>query len=199
MRYYIDFDSTLFDTNTFVNDFYSILRKYDLDPKEMFKTNEKLYNGKAVDYLNIIEVYIKNKPFYNQIKKELSNLYNNIINYLYPDTIESLELLRKEKNNKLIIITLGNKNFQHMKVKNAGILKYFDEEIYTPLYKSTLDIDYNDALFIDDNPVELQGLVNNGANCVRIRRPNGRHSKDDMDNIKEYKDMISFVNDKSRQ
>ena len=110
----------MFDTNTFVNDFYSILMKYNLNPKEMFKTNEKLYNGKAVDYLNIIEYYTKDKTYYNEINKELSNLYSNIPNYLYPDTIRSLRILKGNPNNKLILITLGEESFQNMKTRNSG-------------------------------------------------------------------------------
>ena len=87
-----------------------------------------------------------------------------------------------------------------MKTRNSGILKYFDQEIYTPFYKYSIkNLNYKDGIFVDDNPVELEGLLSVGAHCVRIRRPNGRHSIPDMDNIKEYKDMISFVNDKSRQ
>ena len=81
MKYYIDFDSTMFDTNTFVNDFYSILMKYNLNPKEMFKTNEKLYNGKAVDYLNIIEYYTKDKTYYNELDIIKLCRHPNIISF----------------------------------------------------------------------------------------------------------------------
>lgn len=186
MNYYLDFDYTLFDTYKFREELYKILEMNGLDKTYLAITPEMKTNGQKL--LNIKELFkslseTKNIPL-NNFLEPLEELYARCDELVYDDTVEFLNYL-KSKNHKLHVLTWGEKEFQKEKLKASKLYDYFDEIIYAEQLKYTLDIDYENGIFIDDSVRDLEGLYNRNAKQVfRIKRKNGKNSDKEL-NIKE--------------
>ena len=71
----------------------------------------------------------------------------------------------------------------------SGLGKYFDGIMMTTELKFLLDINYQNGIFIDDDPRDLNGLANkNPIRVIRMRKKNNKRSKIDMNNpkVEEY-------------
>ena len=185
MNYYIDFDNTIFNTTSFHNDLKAILNKNNIT--EDYINNYYKENGinpiKLVDSIDD-----------DMITYVINEFYKNAKYYVYPDAIN---FLKNKGNNNYILYTYGNLDYQNKKIDNANIKDYFDEVIITDIDKTKLNIDYNNSIFIEDNPKIIKELLKQGVNKIyRIKRSNNTHSeevlKDDriieiysMDEIKD--------------
>lgn len=80
------------------------------------------------------------------------NQPENIKQFLYPD---ALDFLNKIKNfgEPMILLTLGNPEFQELKVKALGLEKYFDRIIFTDDSKADKVSEIMNTIF--DRPVWL--------------------------------------------
>ena len=186
-KLYIDFDNTLFNTGKFNNECKKILDKYisDEEQDKIFKSFTKIYDFREV--LNILSINYKIN------KDKLIEEYNKVLegNYLFDDVIVFLEYY-KEKY-ELIMLTWGNNEYQLDKINCSNISKYFDEMIITQKYKYELDIDYKNSIFIDDNPRDLKGLMNNNSYKI-IRLCRGKYMNYEkelvLNNVNSLKDII---------
>ena len=193
MNYYLDFDYTLFDTYKFRQGLFEILEKNGLDKTYLGLTPEMKTNGQKL--LNIKELFrslskTRNIPLENFLKP-LEELYSRCDQFVYDDTLEFLEYL-KSQNHRLHVLTWGEKEFQKEKLKASKLYEYFDEIIYAEQLKYTLDIDYENGIFIDDSIRDLEGLYNKNAKAVyRIKRKNGKNTDKEL-NIKEILEFNSL-------
>ena len=187
MNIYIDFDRTLFDTNTFIQDLKEIVLKYDLS-WEILKSYEKDNGFNIIEQLHLMEKdYIVDKEIY----RDIDIILEKTINYLYIDTLPFLKEVKKRKNN-LIMLTKGNYEFQFMKIKNTHILDYFDDVIVTLKKKGDLKIDYEKSIFIDDNEEEIGSILkNNPAKIYYINRYDHKSSFE-MDKVVEIKSLLEI-------
>jgi FMN phosphatase YigB (HAD superfamily) len=98
----------------------------------------------------------------------------------------------KEKY-ELILLTWGNNEYQLDKINCSKISKYFKELLITQKLKYELDIDYKNSIFIDDNPRDLRGLVNNNSYRV-IRLCRGKYMNYDkeliLNNVNSLKEIM---------
>ena len=200
MNFYIDFDSTIYNTrslvtrmiNSLVDTIYS---KKNLDKQSLLQEIQSLFNN-------------GNKHIY-EVAKELSNTYNvesnllitnlnNVISngsdLVFEDSIPFLLRLKNHNNNNIFLLTYSNKDieYQTLKILGSGLCKYFDAVYITSKPKYELDIDYSNGIFIDDNPEDLQGLyLKNAKRIIRIRREQNSYSKQDISNIdiEEYNNL----------
>lgn len=186
-KLYIDFDNTLFNTLKFNKNCKKILDKYISveEQDKIFKSFTKIYDFREV--INILSINYK-------IDKDiLISDYNKVLedNYLFEDTIEFLEYYKDKY--ELIMLTFGNNEYQLDKIGCAGISKYFKELIITNEYKYELDIDYKNSIFIDDNPRDLKGLMNNKPYKI-IRLCRGKYKKFEkelvLNNVNSLKEII---------
>ena len=186
-KLYLDFDNTLFDTVEFNKSCKKILDKYisNEEQDKIFKSFTKIYDFREV--INILSIN------YNIDKAILLKEYNELLegNYLFEDTIEFLEYY-KEKY-ELIMLTFGNNEYQLDKINCSNISKYFKELIITSEYKYVLDIDYKNSIFIDDNPRDLKGLMNNNPYLI-IRLCRGKYKTFEkelvLNNVNSLKEII---------
>ena len=171
MNIYIDFDRTLFDTDKFLIDLYNIIvnSKIDLYEFKKIKLKEKK-NG--FNPYNVLEKMQVNSDIYQKIDELISNCDN----YLYSDSEEFLKKL-KEKNYNIILLTKGNSDFQIRKVKSTRVYSYFDDVIVTLKKKGKLNLDYQNSIFIDDNPSEIESIMKrNPKRMIRIMRENAKYN-----------------------
>ena len=189
MKIYIDFDGTLFNNNKHYHKLINIFKKYNI--KEEYINN--LTNNKNYKNLDTLakEIITKNK-LDKSIINEINTIYSNDL--IYKDTIPFLEKYKEE--HELILLTLGNKKYQFKKIKSTNISKYFKKIIITNKDKSKLNIDYQNSIFIDNNPLELKKFHNSKSkHLIRIKRNTDKYSKLNLDikNIPEFKNFNELL------
>lgn len=197
MNYYIDFDNTLYNTplltnkmlNSIVN---SIREKNNLSSEDLYKECKSMFNRDHIYNIYELARYFADK--YNLDSATVINNLNNIIlngsDLVFEDTIPFLQKL-KEQGHKLYMLTYCKESLEYQSIKVAGskLADFFDALFITSVPKYTLDINYSNGIFIDDNPSDLLGLYSkNAKQVIRLRRPGNKYSVKDMNNpdIKEY-------------
>ncbi len=185
MKIYIDFDGTLFNNNKHYHKLINIFKKYNI--KEEYINNlTKTKHYKNLDIL--AKEIINNNNLDKSIIKEINTIYSKEL--IYKDTIPFLEKYSKEY--ELILLTLGTKKYQLKKINSTNISKYFKEIIITNKDKSILNIDYQNSIFIDNNPLELKKFYNSKSKyLIRIKRKTDKYSKINLD-IKNIPEFIDF-------
>lgn len=197
MNYYIDFDNTLYNTplltnkmlNSIVN---SIREKNDLSSEDLYQECKSMFNREHIYDIYELARYFADK--YNLNASTVINNLNNIIlngsDLVFEDTIPFLQKL-KEQGHKLYMLTYCKESLEYQSIKVAGskLANFFDALFITAVPKYTLDIDYTNGIFIDDNPSDLLGLYSkNPKQVIRLRREGNKYSVKDLENtdIKEY-------------
>ena len=202
-NWYIDFDSTLYDTSTLKKDMLetmalninplkkeSIIQEID----SMFKP-EKIYN--IFKLCNYYENKYNLKE--NSLIKPIKEIILNGSKYVFNDVIPFLEKLRNN-NNTISMLTWStlkeNMEFQNLKIIGSGISNYFDTLIITAFPKHTLELNYKTGIFIDDNTNDLENLykISHGR-VIRIKRKNNKYSKIPLNipNIEEYSTLSEIL------
>ena len=184
MKIYIDFDGTLFDSTKHYHKYINIFKKHNLNITETLnKTYEKDKNFDTISK-KIIQKYNLD----NSIFKELEKLYSEKL--IFKDAIPFLEKYSKKYD--LILLTLGNIKYQQKKINKTKIYPYFKDIIITNKDKSNLNIDYENGVFIDNNPLELKKFYNSKAKyLIRIKRKTDKYSKLNL-NIENIPEFTSF-------
>ncbi len=176
MDIYVDFDRTLYNTDQLYSDMFKTINNYGIT-SDMFENGKQEFFQKPILF-NFIELtrYICNK--YNMspaVISELLTILENGEKYLYSDSNEFL-LKMKHKNYNTSILTYGDINFQMLKLTPLSTCNIIDNIIITSNYKFLLDLDYNNSIFIDDNPRDLMGLSQQGAKkVIRVKRKNSKY------------------------
>ena len=192
IKIYIDFDGTLFNSTKLYKDFINIFLKHNLK-KEYLENIIKENYHKEKNYIILAQKLIKDNNLNISILNEINNLYSN--NLLFKDTIPFLEKYYKKYD--LILLTLGNKEYQLKKINSINITKYFKDIIITNKDKSILNINYQNGIFIDNNPLELEKFYHSKAKyLIRIKRKTDKYSKLNLsiNNIPEFKDFKELLN-----
>lgn len=193
-KIYIDFDSTLFNTDEFYGKFLNICEKYNVDNKQVINIKNKTFK-KACDFnLDILakkisEIHNLKKEFLDEVEK----LYSS--KYLFEDTISFLESIYLKY--ELVLFTYGNKSYQNKKINATGIDKYFKDIFITENRKDSLNIDYVNSVFIDNNPKEIIGYYNKGARkLIRLRHKSDFRCKVDtnLEDILEFSNLSDIIN-----
>ena len=163
MKLYIDFDHTIFNTDLFQKEIQGIDKNLDLQ---------------------------------NDLKKLKEIIETNNINlekYLYPDTIPFFEkykdkyIIKKKKKSN------NHNAYQLFKILDTKISNYFQEIIIIKTnLKGELDLDYQNSIFIDDDPKELESIKKrNPYDIIRLKR--GKHEDEILKtNIKEVTNLLEI-------
>lgn len=181
--YYIDFDNTLYETGRLTKDvletFSRIIGKEKkLNPALILDELTKSFNSTIDNFETFASglatrYEVSNNVLQSHLKKII---LTNGTSYIFPDALEFLKRL-KDEGEKVCILTYvaQGKNIkqQALKLAGSGILQYVSEIYNTTRYKYELEIDYENGIFIDDSPRDLEGLYKAGARkIIRIKKPN---------------------------
>ena len=194
MKIYIDFDGTLFNTDKYTNDFMKVLYDYGIDKKLFDDVNNKILNNNKLFNLNvIIDYFIDKYNIDNSLKNKIDFLLND--SYVYSDVIDCLNVLI-DNGYELHLLTYGDDDYQRLKIEASNISKYFKEIIITEKDKSKLDIDYENSIFIDNNPIEIEKFYSSNAKkIIRIIRENDKFSKfgSNISNVVQCSDFNQII------
>lgn len=200
MNYYLDFDNTLYETAKLTSLEMEVITKTICEEKklnfnETFEEIKSSFDSPKGNFIIFAEEMAKKYDAnIENLKSKVNDVINNSQDLVFEDARRFIKRL-KENGNKVIILTYivkGNQNQQMQKLIGSGIANEVDEIFITTELKYTLDLDYSKGIFIDDAPRDLNGLYEkNPVKVIRIRKPNNKRSKVDIDNpnIEEY---ISF-------
>lgn len=204
MKYYIDFDNTLFDTSKLTSAMLSmiteeILKKHkSLCFDSIYSECVQMFNREHCYNIYELASYFADKYSLDLsvLVKNLNSIMLDISGFLYEDTIPFLKKLKAD-GHKLYLLSHAGENlkYQTVKISGSGISDYFEALYITSVPKYKLDINYSDSIFIDDNPMDLLGLYSNKpAQVIRIRRKDNKYSSEDINNseIIEFPSLDKF-------
>lgn len=192
IKIYLDFDGTIYNSTKLYNEFINIFIKHNIN-KDYLENIIKEYYQKEKNYIILAKKIIKDNNLDISILNEINNLHSNKL--LFKDVIPFLEKYYKKYD--LILLTLGNKEYQLKKINSINITKYFKDIIITNKDKSKLNIDYQKGIFIDNNPLELEKFYKSKAKyLIRIKRKTDKYTKLNLNinNIPEFNDFKELLN-----
>ena len=192
MKYYIDFDNTLFNTEKFYSDLIKLVSYYNITEEKINDCYRRYYLNEFFNPIKIINRLIEKHKFKSEIKKEINDFFNDLSMYLYEDSINFLEYLKKHNYN-INVLTYGDFDYQKEKINKTFINDYFDKIIITSKLKSELGLDYENASFIDDNVEQIKGLLKRNAKVIRIRRSGNKHSLCDINGVNEFENFQEYI------
>lgn len=134
-KLFVDFDGTMFDTAGFKEAMFQVFLKAGFSRNELLAA----YQAECLDYkysiAGLTERLKKVRDFNISLTQaRIEKLFRDVPRYIYDDTEKFLQSVDKSKY-ELILITLGDTNFQHKKVENSKLEKYFDQVLYTEIQK----------------------------------------------------------------
>ena len=155
-----DLDHTLLETSKIARLITDIFLKNGV-PEKTVETIQKTQRAKNhdnpdfLDQINEVE-----KLGYKISKKDIENFFEqNLECYLKDSAKETLEKLINN-GNKLLLFTKGVEYFQKFKIRQSGLEKYFDGDIYIfENNKEETDVDIHKngkVYFVNDNADEIE-------------------------------------------
>jgi hypothetical protein len=204
MNYYIDFDSTLYETARLSEDMLlALARKISLflhrDESTIYDELKSMFNRENISYIYNLAKYFASK--YGMDEKLLDEAVQAVIadgeKYVYLDSKDFLQKI-KENGDTINILTYTvqeHMSYQLAKIEGSALSQYFDNVIICSTPKFDLDLKYEEGIFIDDNPRDLRGLYKkNPKRLIRIKRPENKYSKEEISDIdlEEY-DALSKI------
>lgn len=194
-KIYIDFDGTLYDSNKLINNFLNICNKYGISKTQVQEVEKDLFTKENLFNLDILAktLYIKMK-LPEEMLTEVEELYS--ATYLYKDVIEALDKIRLTKKYEVIILTYGNIAYQKKKIESSNLNEYLQDVIITESSKTNIkEVDYENGIFIDNNPYQIEKFIKAKARkVIRIRRESDKYSIIDIKApISEYSNLNTLV------
>lgn len=197
MNYYIDFDNTLYETAKLtvlmLDEIVNSISKATGKEKSDIDFIKSEFNSTKDNIFSFAEEMSKKFNVNSEkVLEDIKYIIRNSEDITFKDAKRFVKKL-KENGHRTTILTYipspNNAEYQMEKIKGSGIEKYFDDIIITSEYKFTLDLDYENSIFIDDDPRDLNGLyAKKPIKVIRIRKKNNKRSVIDIENkdIEEY-------------
>lgn len=164
----IDFDDTLFDTAALKADLLALFARFGVSTEKFWETYKISYTQNNLASYNLWgHIDIVCQQFSNLDKKLLLAEAKEILSNSERHLISGAEDFLNELNNfvvPLILLSLGDAEWQKEKVDGVGAAKFFQEVIFTghnkielirPLIKDAI----GDIIFINDKIAETQDVV----------------------------------------
>lgn len=145
-----DFDYTLFDTALFVEELAKLM---NFTVSEFRESCHKAFTEKGLYYNAYEHLKVLGKE---DRKEKMNEIIKRGDEYIYPDARQVLKQFHQSA--ELILASKGDLNFQHEKIYNCEIKKYFNNIIVTKDKLNSLRFLKNataDLIFINDNAEEM--------------------------------------------
>lgn len=214
MRIFIDFDDVIFNTKKFREDLTVIFALYGISEEEYYNSyfdpNDKR-PVKSHDIEDQIERLKKIHSFDEKaLRESVDNFMQDTSKYIFADVMIFADL---HKNNRLSILSFGNKIFQEKKIRSSKIQKYIPNIIITDKTKSEALADVlkkqdilqkEKAFFLDDRVEQICDMKKKFPDLITIlvKRPEGRYQEMqkcrgcdyETHNLQEAQKIIESIN-----
>lgn len=213
----IDFDNTLFNTTNPPNSFRDVrvreLTKIGIS-EELYMETYFVARNHGDDDLCLYSderhaEVLSERGFDKQVVLEVldKTISEDILpTYLWSDTIEFLEALKKT-GQPMILFSLGDPEFQYLKIKGSGIEKYFDRVFMDSrpkkeVMKEILDfVTDKEIWFINDRISENEDISINFPNIKVVQKISQHNTVEDYQNsglpyFKTLTEIKNFIFDK---
>ena len=202
MNFYIDFDNTLYETSALSRDMLMeisrniVNKNQEKNIDDIYLEVKSMFNRDNIYNIYNLAIFFAEK--YSLDSREIISSVENIISngskYVFEDAIDFLNRVSKGGNivNILTYVAQEDLSYQLSKIKGSGLSQYFDNIFIVSKNKFDLDLNYEEGIFIDDNPKDLTGLANrNPKSLIRIRRESAKYSKEELniENMIECKSL----------
>lgn len=185
-----DLDYTLFNTNKLKGDIAKILNigieQYNNICKRCFSDKNKVYN--PYELLRILKSE-KRIPSVKNYKEKIENLLKHANKYLHDGALAAVKKFNK-RGDKLVLLSVGYKKWQHKKISGLKIKKYFNLIVILEKDKyKNLDFlkkENDDVLIINDDAGEILDMKKAIGKC-EICLIHGPYSKNVKHNFNSYK------------
>ena len=187
----LDFDNTLYNTNLLKIELEKIFADYGVTPADYASSEQLAIHGSEgthYDYTVELHIQILHEKGYKipheEAVKKIQALFEN--NYAYEDTIFFLEALKK-KNDRMVLLTAGNEQFQRAKIQSIKIEDYFDEIICVrgkkEEYVESVYTPHEKIFFINDKLKENIAVKNQRKDICVITKWNPlKNSEEELKN-----------------
>ena len=174
---YLDFDRTIYNTDLLYTDMNKVIQKHGINHNEFEMVKKKIFKEPVLfDYFKVIKYMCTHNQVQSKVLDELEMIVYNGNKYVYDD-VDNFIRESKSKGYRVNILTYGDRKFQLKKLSNLDICDMIDNIIIASDYKFNLDLNYNNSIFIDDNPRDLGGLCNRSAGrVIRISRKETKYA-----------------------
>jgi len=166
----IDFDDTLFDTSQFKQERFMAVQSLGVDEMvwvETYKQARKGHDGKFTYSDRRHAQFLAVKGFDEEVVyNRLFEVSSRLEDFLFSDTINFLKFL-KSTGQRLILLSLGDPDFQEFKVNGAKIHNFFDHVFFEALDKKKVIEKIfkfesaQDVWFINDKIQETKDILKN--------------------------------------
>ena len=202
-RVYIDFDSTLYNTEVIKKNMNDIIadgvceNALNCDKNVVIKEIKQAKSSGVISVIGLCK-FFENKYSLekNCIKKRFQDFLAKGEELLYSDSLDFLKSL-SQKGYEVNILTYTSKEdfeYQMLKVMGSKISDFVDNIFMCSKTKGELGLDYETSCFVDDNPKELVSLYKAGVSpdrLFRIKR-NGASYSDVIISDFEAKEYANF-------
>ena len=191
-RIYIDFDSTLYNTDK-IRNFHKVIavalaKNTQMSEESAFNEVEEILKSKSKS--KVFEVCAELEKLHGLPISCLRQAVDNVVadgdQFVFMDGINFLKKMT-QKGHEINILTYTDKEFDYQmrKIMGSGVLEFIDNIIICSQNKGSLALDYQHGIFIDDNPMVIQNLSEAGVSkdrLIRMRRSGTGYSQIDIDN-----------------
>jgi FMN phosphatase YigB (HAD superfamily) len=182
MKLILDFDDTIFDTGSWMEEIINIFIGEGFTREEYFVNYERSKKEKGdFDIDSMIGFFGEKKGIdKKKIKSKIDALIKNSKKFVYEDFFDFVRGFEKKD---LILVSVGLKEIQMGKIENSGIVPFLSRVSIPKKYKSD-EIDLvskkypsEKIFFIDDKAKQIDEAKRRLPQIVAIKmeRPTGRH------------------------
>ena len=164
----LDFDHTLFDTDRFFwVDLRSAFARFRVPEDAWEKSYVTIWPSgyslaKHLDELNRLGA-ISGPAMGATMLAALDSAFSDLSRYLFPDVLRFLNAAR-HRGFDLILLSFGDPAWQGYKVRASGLLRYFQDVVYTAKQEGKaallddIGLRYGELHAIDNNPADLDAM-----------------------------------------
>jgi FMN phosphatase YigB (HAD superfamily) len=195
----LDFDRTLFNTNSFLDGLIDIFLSCGVDKNDFTESYKRSKPYDVKSHLDNLKINNRKKDL---ILKKSNIFLKQLDKYLFPETRGFINFLVKN-NYRIVLVTYGTDSFQTLKIKYSGLSKLFDETHITQeskynTYKNIINKHKDDKIYlIDDLKENTVDMINKfpNINIIKINYDNPGKSEINsnyftVNNLKEVKNII---------
>lgn len=187
MKIFLDFDDVLFNTRDFRKDRDIFLQRHGIRDEYLDQAYVREFSDKKTgyslekhlgrvkhDFLRELDVENVLLDFYGEMKF--------LQKYVFSDVPKFIESLRGGRNNKIIILSFGEDDFQRKKIEGSGLSSLVDEVIVTEkkkadMLKGIVGKKEEKVFFLDDRVQYMKEMkeIFPFVKTILVSRPEGRY------------------------